>query len=182
MRSLDDDSDYGPLREAQKMAEELVVRVQRMSLDLRPAMLDDLGLLPTLTWHFDRYQGQTGINVLFDHQDIQDRFPREIETAGYRIVQEALTNVARHADVEEVRVRANLTNDVLLIFIEDRGEGFLLEEAMTSGNASGLVGMRERALSLGGDLKIITTQGSGTQVLAELPLIEPIERRTANRK
>jgi PAS domain S-box-containing protein len=175
MRSLDSDREYGPLLEAQKMAEELVGRVQRMSLDLRPAMLDDLGLLPTLTWHFDRYEGQTGIKVIFDHQDIQDRFPREIETAGYRIVQEALTNVARHSNVKEVRVRANL------IFIEDRGKGFSLDSALASGNASGLVGMRERALSLGGDLKIITSQGSGTQVLAELPLKDPIERRSASR-
>lgn len=181
LRSLDSSKDYAPLRSAQEMAEELVVRVQRMSLDLRPAMLDDLGLLPTLTWHLDRYEGQTGIRVNFEHQDLQGRFPREIETAAYRIVQEALTNVARHSKVKEVQVRATLNNDVLLIFIEDRGEGFSLDTALSSGNASGLVGMRERALSLGGDLKIISTEESGTQVLAELPLIEQVERRTTRR-
>ncbi|MCH7663202.1 MAG: PAS domain S-box protein, partial [Chloroflexi bacterium] len=149
--SLDDDQGYAPLREAQKMAEELVVLVQRMSLDLRPAMLDDLGLLPTLMWHFDRYQGQTGIKVLFDSQNLEGRYSRAIETASYRILQEALTNVARHANVKEVQVRTSLHEGVLLIFIEDRGEGFSLETAMASGYASGLVGMRERALSLGGD-------------------------------
>ena len=181
IRSLDDDQEYAPLREAQKMAEELVARVQRMSLDLRPAMLDDLGLLPTLMWHFDRYQGQTGIKVLFDQEDIKRRFSRETETAGYRIVQEALTNIARHANVDEVRVKISLYDDVLLIFVEDRGGGFSVQSALSSGYASGLVGMRERALSLGGDLKIISTEGSGTQVLAELPLEERVERRTRRR-
>ena len=181
IRSLDDDQEYAPLRDAQIMAEELVARVQRMSLDLRPAMLDDLGLLPTLMWHFDRYQGQTGIKVLFDQEDIKRRFSRETETAGYRIVQEALTNIARHANVDEVRVKISLYDDVLLIFVEDRGGGFSVQSALSSGYASGLVGMRERALSLGGDLKIISTEGSGTQVLAELPLEERVERRTRRR-
>jgi len=176
------DVDYTSLREAQKMTEDLISRVQAISLDLRPAMLDDLGLLPTLTWHFDRYETQTGIKVNFEHRGLQDRFKREIETAAYRIVQEALTNVARHSGVKEVKVHASLEGDIVLIFIEDRGGGFSVEKALISGNASGLVGMRERALSLGGDLTIISTKDSGSQIMAKLPLSSRIERRSIERR
>ena len=77
-------------------------RVRDLSLDLRPIVLDDLGLLHALLWHFERYRQQTGVVAHFSHTGIEGRrFSQEIETAAYRIIQEALTNVARHAQVTE---------------------------------------------------------------------------------
>ena len=87
-------------------------------------MLDDLGLVPALLWHLRRYTAQTGVRVAFHHAGLGRRFSPEGETAAYRIVQEALTNVARHAGVGEAAVRISLDRDALRLQIEDRGAGF----------------------------------------------------------
>jgi len=158
------------LSEAQTLANDLLVRVREMSLNLRPAMLDDLGLLPTLLWHIERYTSMTNVQVDFGHANLDRRFPPEIETAAYRIVQEALTNVARHAHVSEVRVRLWATDDKLNIQIEDAGAGFDVGAALAAGGSAGLSGMRERAALLGGHLTIESTPGAGASLTAELPL------------
>ncbi len=90
------------LEQARQQVSELIAKTRELSLALRPAMLDDLGLLPALIWQLDHYQAQTGIDVQFQASDLEGRrFPAELETAAYRIVQEALTNVARHAQVKQ---------------------------------------------------------------------------------
>ncbi len=88
-----------------RLIDDALNRVRELSLDLRPAMLDSLGLLPTLLWRFENYMRQTGIQVEFHHTGLDQRFAPEVETGAYRIVQEALTNVARHAAVPVVRVQ-----------------------------------------------------------------------------
>ncbi len=149
---------------------DLLDRVRQLSLDLRPAILDDLGLLPALLWHFDRYQDQ-GVHILFKHSGIEGRrFTSTIETAAYRIIQEALTNVARHAHIREVVVRAWATETMLGVQIEDHGSGFELEAALAGGKTGGLTGMRERATLLGGQLIIESRPGAGTYITAEFPL------------
>ncbi len=87
------------LSEAQETVSGLIEQIREMSLNLRPAMLDDIGLLPTLVWHFERYTKQTGIEVSFRHNGLNQRLLPDVETTVYRIVQEALTNVARYAKV-----------------------------------------------------------------------------------
>jgi PAS domain S-box-containing protein len=159
----------GKLNEALASINELVERVQDLSLDLRPAMLDDLGLVPALLWHFERLQSQTGMWVNFSHRGIHRRFDPEIETAVYRIVQEALTNVARHAGVKEASVRLVVNRGLLSVYIEDRGIGFDVEDAMDRGTSSGLTGMQERAVLLGGHLKVNSSPGGGTRVVASFP-------------
>ena len=99
------------LNEAQPVVTELIRQVREMSLTLRPSMLDDLGLLPTLLWHIERYTAQTGIKVNFEHQGLQRTFGPEIGTAAYRIIQEALTNVARYARVSEVNVQISADDE-----------------------------------------------------------------------
>ena len=163
--------------EAQTLVNELMTQVRDLSLDLRPMMLDDLGLLPALLWHFKRYTGQTNVRVIFTHTDIERRrFAPEVETAAYRIVQEALTNVARHADVSEVTVRIWANQDTLSVQIEDQGSGFDHEAALAIGTSSGLAGMRERAALLSGQLTIESIPRTGTRLTAALPLGDPSEK------
>jgi signal transduction histidine kinase len=152
-----------------------------MSLDLRPSMLDDMGLIPTLLWHINRYTSQTGIHVNFQYDEIPGRIPIEIETAAYRIVQEALTNAARHAQVKEVFVGLALQRDTLWVEVLDNGKGFDISAEMEK-PSTGLSGMRERASLLGGYVLVESFLNQGTQVVAALPLTDhPLERRRHDR-
>lgn len=156
---------------AQVLVNELMGHVRDLSLDLRPAMLDDLGLLHALLWHFDRYTSQTGVAVILTHAGIENqRLVPEIETAAYRIVQEALTNVARHSGAGQVRINASADAECLNLQIADEGKGFDVQASLVSGRSSGLAGMRERAQLLGGSLMIESVIGDGTVINALLPL------------
>jgi signal transduction histidine kinase len=160
------------LERAGAVVNDLIEQVRNLSLDLRPAILDDFGLLPALLWHVERYGRLTGVRVRLEHHGLDVRFPQAIETAAYRIVQEALTNVARHARVQEVRVAVRASADDIGIEIEDCGEGF--EPARPAPQPStGLSGMRERATMLGGDVKVVSAPGQGTLIRASFPLERP---------
>jgi PAS domain S-box-containing protein len=158
------------LEQARTIIDDLLARVRRLSFDLRPADLDQLGLLPALLALFERYTAQTGVQVDFKHQGVEGRFATPVETGSYRIVQEALTNAARHAGVAGVTVRVWADADVLNIRIEDRGCGFDPEVALKAPRSSGLIGMRERIALLGGRMTIESSPGSGTTITADLPL------------
>jgi PAS domain S-box-containing protein len=165
---------HANLTQALGLVNELIGQVRELSLDLRPAMLDDLGLLAALRWHFDRYTNQVKVKVDFKHMGLEERrFSPEIETAAYRIVQEALTNVARHARVDHAQVSVWADEKMLCIRIKDLGKGFDLN-SLSAVTASGLSGMRERAVMLGGKLDIQSAPGAGTQLTVELPLITRI--------
>jgi PAS domain S-box-containing protein len=169
------------LEEIQKSISDIIGQVREMSLNLRPSMLDDMGLVPTLQWHVDRYTNQTGIQVFFQCDHFPDRFPTEIENAAYRIVQEALTNVARHARVKEVFVGLAVQEQTLWVEVLDQGKGFdaSLDYEKPS---SGLGGMQERANLVGGYLMVRSFINQGTQILAALPLSgKPLERRKYDR-
>jgi PAS domain S-box-containing protein len=156
------------LAQAQTLVNELMARARKMSLDLRPATLDHLGLLSALLWHIKQYGAQTQVRVEFKHSGLEGRrFPPEIETAAYRIVQEALTNVARHAETREATVRVWADGHGLSLQIEDEGRGFDTEAALSADNTSGLAGMRERAHLLGGSFLIESSPGAGTRLTAE---------------
>jgi signal transduction histidine kinase/FixJ family two-component response regulator len=166
------------IEEALAMVSNLMARVRDLSLDLRPAMLDDLGLLPALLWYFERYTVRTHVSVDFSHYGLEgQRFPSEIETASYRIVQEALTNIARHAGVKETTLRLWVDQQVLNVKIEDAGAGFDPKSVLAANATSGLIGMHERAVLLGGRLTVESSPGEGTRLTAELPLRGWLERR-----
>lgn len=168
------DTGQSLLRESQDLVGELIGQVRELSLNLRPAVLDDLGLLPALLWQFERYTTRTQIQVDFQHAGLERRpCPSEVETAAYRIVQEALTNVARHAEASEVQVRLWVEGGKLLVRIEDQGRGFEPTITLHPEGSSGLAGMYERAMLLGGRLRIESSPGAGTRIQAELPLGEP---------
>jgi PAS domain S-box-containing protein len=158
------------LKESHALVNELMSRVRELSLNLRPAMLDDLGLLPTLRWFFHRYTTQTGIHVTFKHTDVEQRFAPEIETVVYRLIQEALTNVARYAGVSDVTVRLWSDQEMFGMQVEDQGVGFDAEAALASNASSGLAGMNERVRLLDGYLTIESAPGAGTCIVVELPL------------
>jgi PAS domain S-box-containing protein len=169
------------LEEIQNSVSDIIREVREMSLNLRPSMLDDMGLVPTLLWHFDRYTNQTGIHVNFQRHEIPGRLPLEIETAAYRIIQEALTNVARHAQVSEVLVGLVVQEKTLWVEVLDKGKGFKVSADLEK-PSSGLSGMRERAGLLGGYLVVESFLNQGTQIVAALPLTDqPLERRKYDR-
>jgi signal transduction histidine kinase len=157
-------------QEALTVVDDLLERVRAISFDLRPAALDQLGLLAALLALFERYTQQTGVQVRFSHNSIDRRFSPELETAAYRIVQESLTNVARHSGITDATVRVWATAEALGVQIEDSGGGFDAEAATKTPRSSGLAGMQERAVLLGGHLTIDSQPGAGTQVTAEFPL------------
>ncbi len=169
------------LEEIQNAVSDIIRQVREMSLNLRPSMLDDMGLLPTLHWHIDRYTSQTGIRVNFRCDEFPERFPLETETAAYRIIQEALTNVARHAQVKEVFVGLVAQEKTLWVEVLDKGKGFDAA-AVLERPSSGLGGMRERASLIGGYLVVESFINQGSQIVAALPATEqPLERRKYDR-
>jgi signal transduction histidine kinase len=169
------------LEEIQDAVSDIIRQVREMSLNLRPSMLDDMGLVPTLLWHFDRYTSQTAIRVNFQRNEIPGRLPLEIETAAYRIIQEALTNVARHAQVNEVLVGLVVQENTLWVEVLDKGKGFEVS-AEVEKPSSGLSGMRERVGLLGGYMVLESFINQGTQIVAALPLTDqPLERRKYDR-
>jgi signal transduction histidine kinase len=165
------------IEQALIIVDDLLARVQGLSFDLRPAALDQLGLLPALLASFERYTLQTGVSVNFKHQGVEGRFASEVETCAYRVVQEALTNVARHAGVAAVTVRVWTNADILNIHIADRGRGFDPEVALKTPYSSGLIGMQERVTLLRGRMTIEASPGSGTTINAELPVGARLRRR-----
>lgn len=164
------------LRDAQALVMDLMTRVRELSLSLRPPVLDDLGLLAGLVALFDRYTAQTHVEVVFSQHDLDRRLPAEIETAAFRVVQEALTNVARHARVKQVNVRIRVMPDSLLGLVYDEGVGFDATEAMRQ-PTGGLSGMKERVALLGGWLWIDSGPAKGTRVIMNLPRT-PVRSRT----
>ena len=175
---LDTSTENGAAQtKARDLADGLIQKVRNLSLDLRPTMLDDLGLLPALLWHFDRFTSLTGVKVNFSQSGLADnRFSPEIETTTYRVIQEALTNVARHSGTGEASVRALHRDGVLSIQVEDRGGGFVAETEFTNNRTRGLRGMRERVALVGGAITIDSVPGWGTSILVELPAkAQPVE-------
>ena len=152
--------------EAQELVNELISRTRSLSLDLRPATLDHLGLLSALMRHLRHYTSLTNVRVAFEHDGLDGRrFNPELETAAFRIVQEALTNIARHSGACEAFVNIRANSKRLAIEIGDRGKGFDIEKTLAAGLTSGLTGMRERVSLLSGRFNIDSGTG-GTRLTA----------------
>ncbi|MDP2872316.1 MAG: HAMP domain-containing protein [Bacillota bacterium] len=162
-----------------EMTEEALDVVRDLSLELRPGLLDDLGLVPALQRHTAEYQQRAGIEVdlcttgMDDGMDGTQRLPGVVELTLYRIVQEALTNVARHSGARKAAVCISRSRDSVSATVEDDGRGFDVGELAGSESRRGrlgLFGMQERASLVGGRLAIESAPGSGTTVYVRLPL------------
>ncbi len=172
-RFTDSDASQSAIQDARQILADLTENVRELSLSFRPSQLDDLGLLPTLLWHFDRYTSRTGIQVQFSHPDFNNqRFSQAVEITAYRIIQESLTNVARHAQVDRASVTIQASHDRIHITIQDDGVGFNPEEVMNARASSGLSGMKERVELMGGKLEIHSPPGQGSVISATIPLFE----------
>jgi PAS domain S-box-containing protein len=161
------------LTETGRAVDEMLDHVHELSLAFRPTMLDELGLVPTLRWYVDRYARRVGIEVEFEASNLEDRLPPELETALYRVVQEAFTNIARHAQARRVRLHLARRGSRVTASIQDDGVGFDAEQRPSispSGSGAGLVGMRERITLLGGAFSLRAAPGRGTRLSVELPV------------
>lgn len=158
------------LAQARRLVDHLGEQIRRMTLDLRPTQLDDLGLVPALHAFFKRYEETTGVEVEFDHAGVRDRVPSpRTAAAAYRVIQESLTNVARHADVSRAEVRVWGEEDHLELRVRDGGFGFEASSVMGGGLTRGISGMKERVELLGGEFEVTSIPGKGTRIFARLP-------------
>jgi PAS domain S-box-containing protein len=158
------------------LTDEMITVGQRIVGELRPPILADLGLVPAVEWYVERFAKRSGLRVEVDAGAEDLVVPDDVAVSAYRIVQEALTNVARHARALNVAVRLGVRDGALTMEIRDDGQG-LPEGAVDSPRSVGLVGMRERAAAHGGDVAITSSPGTGTTVRATFPP----ERRKAPR-
>jgi signal transduction histidine kinase len=148
-------------------------RVRSLSQELRPAVLDDLGLAAALRWYVDRQAQRAGFEARVVADLPETRLPAQVETASFRVTQEALTNIVRHARATHVEVQLRRYGDALELLIHDDGVGFDVPAAQAQavrGSSLGLLGMQERVVLAGGDLKIESAPNQGSRVLARFPL------------
>lgn len=174
IQRLGPDSDWTPpLFESIGIVDEALGRVRELSIELRPSLLDDLGLSAALRWYVDRYAQRTGIRAeVMNGFEEEGRLPRELETACFRIAQEALTNVVRHARANSVSVKLERLRERLVLTISDDGIGFDVEGLFSNAStmaALGLRGMEERALAVRGKIEIESALQNGTRVRAIFP-------------
>ena len=165
-------ADEGPVSQRSqsilKLLDEAIQSIRRIATELRPGILDDLGLAAAVEWVAEEFQARTGTKVHVSLPGVDIAMDRERATALFRILQETLTNVARHANATQVQVRLAKENGDLLLEVRDNGKG-LSEEQLSGGKSLGFLGMRERASMLGGEITISGIPGKGTTVSVRLP-------------
>jgi signal transduction histidine kinase/integral membrane sensor domain MASE1 len=156
------------------LADGLIDRVRAMSLNLRPPLLDELGLMPALRGYLEGQMQHSGLRIDTNFGEGDVRVAPELEIGAFRIVQECLTNVIRHAAASRVSVKMIPYGDHLVIEVNDDGGGFDVARALqrgAQGHHLGLLGMQERITLLGGQMQILSSPGDGSQISARLPLI-----------
>jgi signal transduction histidine kinase len=171
------DASGGPatlLESAQAIASEGLHSVRDMSHLLHPSQLDDLGLAAALDWYTRDFSKRFGVKTEFRQDNLAKRLPAYTEIAAYRIVQEALTNVVKHAEARSCVVTLRREADVLEVSVEDDGAGFDAASLNASGGRRGLglIGIRERALQLNGSVTVTSAVGHGTRVKCTLPVAD----------
>jgi len=160
------------LAESISLVEQSIAEIRTVSYLLHPPFLEEAGLVSSLQWYASGFAGRSGINVDLDLPESVDRLPLDTETVLFRVVQESLTNIHRHAGSETARIRLRRDPESLLLEIEDRGHGIpnaSLKRITSGGGGVGIAGMSERIEQLGGRLEV-TSSGHGTTVRVRLPL------------
>jgi len=161
----------GKIQSMSEMTDEVIQQVRRISAELRPGVLDDLGLLAAIEWQAQEFEKRARTTVVVDSNLGQAQLDRELSTTVFRIFQEALTNVARHAQATRVHVRLERTGDGLHLEVLDDGRG-ITDEAARDPRSLGLLGIRERARRLGGRAAVERADPRGTRVTLDVPVRE----------
>jgi signal transduction histidine kinase len=185
---LSDIAGKARLEDTLTTVEQVLQQVRSMSLELRPSMLDDFGLVPAVRWYLERQAQRSGLNIRFSATPLDRRPASEIETVCYRVVQEAITNVIRHAHATRVDIELKHEDMELHLTIQDDGIGMdvtkVFEQA-ARGTSMGILGLRERVLLVGGQVNIYSAPNQGARIDVQLAL-EPHkprqERRSRGRK
>jgi signal transduction histidine kinase len=157
------------LQSMQQLMDASIMTVRRMATDLRPAVLDDLGLTAALEWQARELERRSGLTVLFTGPGDEAPLDRPRATALFRIFQELLTNIARHAQARTVEATMRVEGQAVVLEVSDDGRG-MSEKDQSSGGSLGLLGIRERALAVGGSFSIDAAPGEGTRARVAIPL------------
>ena len=167
------------LAELRGMADRTLQEVRHISHLLRPQMLDELGLVPTLQWLVRTFRQRTGVEVELAHEGLQDPLDAEVGTLVFRVVQEAMTNIARHARAASAQVRLRRRQGSLSLLVQDQGVGFDADRVLESeeDRGFGIRGMRDRVRLFGGRFALRSSPGVGSTIDVEVPL-EPEASRS----
>lgn len=171
----------GRIAETRALAHQILRAVRNLSIDLRPSALDDLGLLPALRWYVKEYQQRCGVEAEFGASGCKERMPPEIETAIYRIVQESLTNTAKHAHARKVWISVREEGALVHVTVRDDGQGFDVQAVLKTpwqDRGLGLGGIMERASLLNGAVQFSAQPGCGTTVDVTIPLLSASQSAT----
>ncbi len=163
------------LAETQDLVERISDQIHDLSLFLRPSLIDDLGLIPALRWLIDRFRTRCNIDIVFNHCGANWNLPEDMKVALFRIVQEALNNVVKHAEATHAQILLELNLNTLYAYIEDNGKGFDSIEVLADDGTKfgiGLLGMKERIVSLNGQFHIESQAEKGTRISLQVPLVD----------
>ena len=161
------------LTESIGILDRVLQQVRNIALDLRPSLLDDLGLVPTLGWLVERHSQASEMAVRLSTERLDVRPAPNVELACYRIAQEALTNAAKHSGANQMSIELERSDRELVLLIRDSGSGFDVQAALSravEGGSIGLLGMQERVTLAGGEMDIRSAPGQGTEIHARFPL------------
>lgn len=156
------------------LIDDIIKTVRKISSDLRPGVLDDLGLVAALEWQSTEFQKRSGIKSVFKSGLDGHQFDRQTGTGVFRIYQEALTNIMRHAQATEVSASLQMQAGGLILTVNDNGKGFNTG-SIGSKKTLGLIGMKERAFMMGGELEITSVEGKGTALTLKVPILPKTE-------
>lgn len=159
------------VQELRALTSQALDDVRRVALELRPKILDDLGLGAALAWRVDELNSVPGMRAALHVDQLGNRLPRSVELVLFRVAQEALTNVVRHAHASEVQILLRREGNQITLDVLDNGRGFdTMRAGAQPGSGLGLLGMRERVMLAGGDLRIESPSRGGTRIVASIPL------------
>ncbi|MBN1165327.1 MAG: PAS domain S-box protein [Candidatus Krumholzibacteriota bacterium] len=166
----DDEEGHALLGKIRKQLQEITESTRQISSSLHPSMLEDLGLVSTLHWFVEKFIASDELEVAIETAGFDEKLPEKLSLALYRVAQEALTNVVRHAQAQKILLKIIKGFPNVIMRIEDDGKGFSKSEAELQGKGLGIVGMRERVAHLNGSFRIDSSPGKGTRIRVALPL------------
>jgi signal transduction histidine kinase len=173
--AIDQETVLDKMKSMQALIDETIQTVQKVSEDLRPGILDDFGLAAAIEWQAEEFQKRTGMECRTSLPPDEFDLSKEKSTNFFRIVQESLTNVIRHANATKVEINLNENDGILVLEIQDNGKG-VAEASITNPRSFGFIGIRERAHSLGGEVDISGTPNEGTRVIVKIPILQRQDR------